>query len=150
VKSLRVDSARGIEAVAGLSLQVRANEIVGLAGVQGNGQDELVEAIAGLRQSKEGDILLEGKSIRSASPRKIRDMGAAYIPADRTTVGLSVNDSIWENTVLGHHASETFGKGFTLDKKKAYSFTQQDRRFRWRGLEGSNRPQPRFPSHCPP
>jgi simple sugar transport system ATP-binding protein len=124
VKSLKVDSARGIEAVCGLSLQIRANEIVGLAGVQGNGQDELVEAIAGLRPPRDGDILLGGESIRDASPRKIRDMGAAYIPSDRTTVGLSVNDSIWENIILGHHVSERFGKGLSLDKKKANVFTQ--------------------------
>jgi len=124
VRSLKVDSSRGIEAVCGLSMRVRANEIVGLAGVQGNGQDELVEAIAGLRQSREGDILLEGEAIHNASPRKIRDMGTAYIPSDRTLVGLSVNDSIWENMILGHHAYEKFGKGGTLDKKKANSFTQ--------------------------
>lgn len=124
VKNLKVNNSRGLEAVRGLSLRVHANEIVGLAGVQGNGQDELVEAISGLRQIVEGDVLLEGKSIRSASPRRFRDMGAAYIPSDRTTIGLSVNDTIWKNMILGHHVSGEFGRGPILDKRKANVFTE--------------------------
>jgi len=125
VRNLRVNNSRGLEAVCGLSLRIHENEIVGLAGVQGNGQDELVEAISGLRQISGGNIFLEGKNISSASPRQIRDMGAAYIPSDRTTIGLSVNDTIWKNMILGHHSSKEFGRGLSLDKRKANAFTEE-------------------------
>ena len=92
---------RGDVAVDGLSLQVRTGEIVGLAGVQGNGQDELVECIAGLRRPASGSITIDGAAM-GASPRYAREAGVAYIPADRGGVGLSLNSSIWENMAVGH------------------------------------------------
>jgi general nucleoside transport system ATP-binding protein len=125
VKGLKVDSNRGLEAVSGIDMCVRENEIVGLAGVQGNGQDELIEAITGLRTVERGDVLIGGVSLKNASPRKVREYGAAYIPADRTLVGLSVEDSIWENTLLGHHTSDAYGKRGSLDNNKAVQFTQK-------------------------
>jgi simple sugar transport system ATP-binding protein len=125
VKNLHVESNRGLEAVCGIDMNVRAGEIVGLAGVQGNGQDELVEALAGLRAAKAGDILIKNKSIIGFTPSEVRKAGVAYIPADRTLVGLSVNDSIWENTILGHHTTEKFGKGFFLNIKEAVKFAEE-------------------------
>jgi general nucleoside transport system ATP-binding protein len=92
---------RGERAVDNLSLTVRSGEIVGIAGVQGNGQDELVECIAGLRTPSEGTISIEGISA-SAAPRMAREAGLAYIPADRGGLGLSLQSPLWENLSVGH------------------------------------------------
>ena len=124
VKDLRVESNRGVMAVNGVAMNVRAAEIVGLAGVQGNGQDELVEALVGLRHTKSGDVLLNGSSIRGLSPIQVRNAGVAYIPADRTRVGLSVESSIWENLLLGHHLNGGFGSGPLLDVTRAVGFAR--------------------------
>lgn len=124
VSDLDVESNRGLPAVRGVSMNVRAREIVGLAGVQGNGQDELVEALVGLRRAKAGSILLNGESIKGLSPIKVREAGVAYIPADRTRVGLSVDSFIWENLLLGHHVDGVFGRGPLLDVNKANSFAR--------------------------
>ncbi len=125
VKDLRVMSNRGLEAVRGVSLQVRAGEIVGLAGVQGNGQDELVEVLAGLRRPTAGDILLRGSSSRDFNPRQVREAGVAYIPSDRIKVGLSLDAAIWENMLLGYHNTREFNRGGLLDVSKATSFAQE-------------------------
>ena len=80
---------------------MRAGEIVGIAGVQGNGQDELVECIAGLRTAGEGKISIDGTSA-SADPRTAREAGLAYIPVDRGGLGLSLQSPLWENLSIGH------------------------------------------------
>lgn len=99
---------RGDVAVADLSLEVRAGEIVGIAGVQGNGQDELVECVAGLRRPASGSIVIDGAHGRD-TPLKARQAGLAYIPADRGGLGLSLNSSLWENLTVGHFASVKVG-----------------------------------------
>ncbi|HWJ73624.1 MAG TPA: ABC transporter ATP-binding protein [Kaistia sp.] len=104
IRNLTVRSDRGATAVDGLSLQVRPREIVGLAGVQGNGQDELVESIAGLRRPISGHIAICGVEPATADPRASRQAGLAYIPADRGRVGLSLQSTIWENMTLGHQS----------------------------------------------
>ena len=100
---------RGERAVDDLSLTIHAGEIVGLAGVQGNGQDELVECLAGLRRPAAGHIRIGGHEVAPANPRACRTAGLAYIPADRTRVGLSQQSRIWENMTLGHLAE--FARG---------------------------------------
>ena len=90
VEGLMVAGDRGETAIDDLSLSVRAGEIVGLAGVQGNGQDELVEAITGLRRPLSGAIEVCGTPLRHADPRAARAAGLAYVPADRGRVGLSL------------------------------------------------------------
>jgi ABC-type uncharacterized transport system ATPase subunit len=101
VDNLTAIGDRGEVAVSGASMQVRGGEIVGLAGVQGNGQDELVECIAGLRAPRAGTITIAGRPL-GQTPAANRDMGLAYIPADRSAVGLSQQSSIWENLTVGH------------------------------------------------
>lgn len=93
---------RGETAVDDLSLRVQAGEIVALAGVQGNGQDELVECIAGLRRPVSGTVTICGSALSHADPGSARDAGLAYIPADRARLGLSLTSQIWENLTLGH------------------------------------------------
>ncbi len=102
VSDLRVKGDRGTLAVDGLSFSIRPGEIVGLAGVQGNGQDELVESIAGLRRIEAGRIAICGTAPAAGDPRASREAGLAYVPADRAHVGLSLQSAIWENMALGH------------------------------------------------
>jgi simple sugar transport system ATP-binding protein len=121
-KLLQVDGLtalgdRGDTAVRDLSFTVHAGEIVGLAGVQGNGQDELVECIAGLRRPLSGTVSICGVTSEHAQPRRRRDAGLAYIPADRARVGLSLTSEVWENLSLGHLWS--FSRGPILMAKAA-------------------------------
>jgi len=102
VEHLTAFGDRGETAVDDLSLSVSAGEIVALAGVQGNGQDELVECIAGLRRPVTGALRVCGKTLKHTNPRAARDAGLAYIPADRARLGLSLTSQIWENLTLGH------------------------------------------------
>ena len=105
IRELCVLGDRGAMAVDGLSLAVRPGEIVGLAGVQGNGQDELVECIAGIRRPQSGGIAICGHAPAAGDPRASRDAGLAYVPADRAHVGLSLQSAIWENMAVGHLAA---------------------------------------------
>ncbi len=102
ITDLRVLGDRGAVAVDGLSLAIRPGEIVGLAGVQGNGQDELIESIAGLRRYEAGRITICGAAPAPGEPRAARQAGLAYVPADRARVGLSLQSAIWENMAVGH------------------------------------------------
>ena len=92
--------ARGLEAVSGLSLQVAAGEIVGIAGVDGNGQAELIDAITGLRAPTSGTITADGQDITGASPHAVLDAGVGHIPTDRQRRGLVLDFSLAENIVL--------------------------------------------------
>jgi general nucleoside transport system ATP-binding protein len=102
VDGLTAIGDRGETAVNAASFSVRAGEIVGLAGVQGNGQDELIECIAGLRRPAAGTVSICGTEVGHLRPRQSRDAGLAYIPADRERVGLSLTSQVWENLSLGH------------------------------------------------
>ncbi len=86
-----------------VSLEIRSGEILGVAGVQGNGQTELVEAITGLRDVSSGRVVLNGRDITSLSPRSIRDAGVAHIPEDRQERGLVLEFTVAENLILGRH-----------------------------------------------
>ncbi len=105
VDDLSVLGDRGALAVDGLSLAIHPGEIVGLAGVQGNGQDELIESIAGLRRPVSGRIAICGAAPALGDPRAARRAGLAYVPADRARVGLSLQSAIWENMAIGHLAA---------------------------------------------
>ena len=100
VEDLHVRDARGLEAVRGVSLEVRAGEIVGIAGVDGNGQTELIDAITGLTHVESGRIEAAGKDITNASPRESLDAGAGHIPEDRQRRGLVLDFSLAENIAL--------------------------------------------------
>lgn len=97
-----------------VSLDVRAGEILGIAGVQGNGQTELVEAITGLTRSAGGKITLLGKDITQASPRQITELGSAHVPEDRQLDGLVLPFPTAENLVLCTYYKEPFSKGLIL------------------------------------
>jgi general nucleoside transport system ATP-binding protein len=100
VEDLRVDDERGLEAVRGISFEVRAGEIVGIAGVDGNGQSELIDAITGLRRPKSGRIVVGGQDMTRASSRDSLDAGVGHIPEDRQRRGLVLDFTLAENIAL--------------------------------------------------
>ena len=112
VQDLRVRDDRGLEAVRGLSLTVYAGQIFGVAGVDGNGQAELVEAITGLRRAHGGRILLQGQDITNWSPRQCHLRGVAHIPQDRQVRGLVMDMSVAENLVLDCYFLPPFSRGW--------------------------------------
>ena len=100
ITDLVVRDDRGLPAVNGVSLTVRAGEIMALAGVQGNGQTELVEAIAGMRRVESGTVTLRGRDITNHSPRQVLDAGLGHVPEDRHLHGLVLSMSVADNLVL--------------------------------------------------
>jgi len=116
-----VDS-RGLPALKDVSLKLRAGEILGIAGVAGNGQSELVEVITGLRPVESGTIHLEGEDITRTTARERIDRGLAHIPEDRQRRGLVMGFSLVENILLGYEDSEPFKRGPILDYDAADRF----------------------------
>ncbi|MEZ5176336.1 MAG: ABC transporter ATP-binding protein [Acidimicrobiia bacterium] len=115
VTELVVLDDRNNRAVDGLSLQVRAGEIVGIAGVQGNGQTELVESITGLRPSIGGVVELNGEDITTKSPRAIHKMQVAHVPEDRQRSGLVLPFTVTENMVLDTYYERPISRGILMD-----------------------------------
>jgi ABC-type uncharacterized transport system ATPase subunit len=105
VRDLRVRDDRGLETVRGVSLSVRSGEIVALAGVDGNGQNELVEAITGLRRPQSGEIRVAGREVGGAGVRATSDAGVAHIPEDRQRRGLVLPFTLAENLALREYRS---------------------------------------------
>jgi simple sugar transport system ATP-binding protein len=108
LRELTVRSDRGHAALDGLSLELRSGEILGLAGVSGNGQKELADTLAGLRRAESGSALLKGVEILGKSPRQIIDAGLGYIPEDRHSEGIVPSFSVRENLVLKDFGSDRF------------------------------------------
>ncbi len=102
IKNLSVSGNHG-PAVKDVSFSVRAGEIVGIAGIEGNGQTELVEALSGLARSSHGTVEFDGRNITNVSARKLKELGVAHIPEDRHKRGLLLNSDLEENAVLGVH-----------------------------------------------
>src|SRR5699024_4028980 len=97
VQDITVKEDRGVEAVKKLSLEVHAGEVLGIAGIDGNGQSELIQAITGLAKVESGKISLNGKEIQNNPPRKITENGLGHIPEDRHKYGLILPMSLEEN-----------------------------------------------------
>jgi len=112
VRDLAAADDSGAPRLRGISFQVRAGEIFGIAGVEGNGQRELVEVINGLRPAASGDIILEDRNLSGQSPRRIRDRSVAHIPEDRHGRGLLLDFTLWENAVLGLQHRRRFSRGW--------------------------------------
>ncbi|HYM84304.1 MAG TPA: ABC transporter ATP-binding protein [Candidatus Dormibacteraeota bacterium] len=115
VSSLQVNDDRGNEVVRGVDIDVRAGEILGVAGVAGNGQDELVEAIIGLRRPSGGRVSLDGKDVTRHTPRDMNEAGVAYVPADRHRFGLVLSFSLADNLVLTSYYRQPYARGFVRD-----------------------------------
>lgn len=117
VENLQAKDKRGVDVLKGVNLSVRSGEIVGLAGVDGNGQSEFIEVITGLRKAKAGSINLNGEEIINKSSRQIIDKGVGHIPEDRHKRGLILKYSLYENAVLGKHHKSPFSKGIVMNYK---------------------------------
>jgi len=118
IKDLTVRNNRGLPAVKNLSLNVRSGEILGIAGVDGNGQSELVEALTGLRPAEKGTILVNGKDITKTSIRERISAGIGHIPEDRHKHGLVLDFRLDENLILKTYQSKNYAKPFgVLDPK---------------------------------
>ena len=111
-----------------VSLQVRRGEIVGIAGVEGNGQHELVSSIIGTMDPHSGEIRLDGTEITHWSVRERREAGIAYVPQDRHAEGLLLSAPLWENTALGHQTQAPFAKGIWIDRDGTRERTEEIRR----------------------
>lgn len=123
INNLCTRNDRGHEALCNLSLHVRSGEIVGIAGVSGNGQRELFESIIGVRKADSGEILLQGKNIKNLPIKAIGAMGISHIPEDRLKEGVVSDFSIAENLVLGLHHHRFFNKhGWHLDQNEVTEF----------------------------
>jgi len=125
IRGLRVRDDRGHEAVQGVDLEVRAGEIVGVAGVAGNGQDELVEAIIGLRPVAGGRISLEGRDVTTWSPRDMNEAGVGYVPADRHRFGVVLSFSIADNLSLTSYYKAPFARGLVRDEAAIESTAEE-------------------------
>jgi simple sugar transport system ATP-binding protein len=110
-----VDDDRGVRAVDGVSFEIRAGEVFGIAGVDGNGQSELVEAITGLRAATDGRVLFEEADISGTSRRERIESGIAYIPEDRHERGIVLDYDLVENALLGNQTLSPFARGRLLD-----------------------------------
>ncbi len=119
VENLQALDDRGLPAVKGMTLDVRAGEILGVAGIEGNGQSELIEALAGLRPVRGGDIEILGKRALGLDPGQIRALGVAHIPEDRLRTGVSAKASVTENLLAGRQRKWPFSKFGHLRRREA-------------------------------
>jgi simple sugar transport system ATP-binding protein len=115
VSDLVVDDDRGVRAVDGVDLEVRAGEILGIAGVDGNGQSELIDAITGLRAPETGEVRFSGADVTDASRRRRIESGMAYIPEDRQERGVVMDFDLVENALLGSQHARAFGSNGRID-----------------------------------
>ncbi|GAA1542022.1 ABC transporter ATP-binding protein [Actinomadura kijaniata] len=125
IRNLTVRDATGRPVVDDVTLTIRAGEILGIAGVEGNGQAELVEAIMGMRAPDSGTVALDGADITGWETRRRRERGVGFIPEDRHRHGLLLESSLWENRVLGHQTRKPNVKGPWVDRAGARRDTER-------------------------
>ena len=125
VKDLTVKSDDGVVKVKNVSFSVKKGEIVGVAGVTGSGQGELIESLFGLRRPESGEIRYKGENITHLSPRGHRVDRIGYVPQDRLGTGCARDSSILENCIMGYHVAHKFKNPLLVNKKEAEGFSKQ-------------------------
>jgi len=120
VENLHAEDDRHQPVVNGLNLEVRAGEILGVAGVQGNGQTELVEVLTGLRPSAEGHVWIMGTETTHASPRQVIELGVAHVPEDRQKDGLVLSYPVYDNLVLCNYYQPPFARGILINDEAIF------------------------------
>ncbi len=125
VEDLHVKDVRGLPAVNGVSFNVRAGEVLGIAGVQGNGQTELAEALTGLRHIEGGHFSLSGKDLTGQPPRPITETGLAHIPEDRQRHGLVLSYSVADNMMLCDYYQSRFSRGTVINQAQVDANAQK-------------------------
>ncbi len=123
-EKMKVINDRGLCAVNDISLEIKENEILGIAGIAGNGQTELCEALVGLRNLKSGSIRLGNKILTKASPKTFISAGIRYIPADRKGTGLVPNMDVNENSILKRYWQVPVSRGITINWKIVFEFAK--------------------------
>lgn len=124
VNDLWTSGEKEISKIRGISLEVKRGEIVGVAGIDGNGQSEFIESLVGLRKVERGQVLLENKDITNLNPKKVRQAGVTYIPEDRNTRGLNRELSIAEN-LIATNVDSKFSKGVILNTNKMKEYADR-------------------------
>lgn len=126
VKDIKARDNRGLLALKGIDFYIRRGEVLGIAGVEGNGQSELVEVLTGLRQLEDGIIYINEEKIIPKNPKHMRDLGIAHVPEDRLGVGLSEDATLTENMMMGIQYREEYAKhGIHLNKEKIRNRTNK-------------------------
>jgi simple sugar transport system ATP-binding protein len=148
VEGLTVRDEKGVARVEDVSFEIRAGEIVGIAGVAGNGQSELLQAIAGILPVASGRILIDGRDVAAADPAEMRGCGLAHVPEDRLRMGLVKAFAAYESAILGYHRDKALGPGPLLDqgrlvsdlaaKMQKYDVRPQNPRLKTANFSGGN------------
>ena len=129
VENLNVKDDLDVTRVKNVNLEIRAGEILGLAGVTGNGQTELLEALSGIRKVESGEIYLEGKKISDSQnfldPRELKERGLAHVPEDRQRMGLVTDFKAYENLIFGYQDQQPFSKSSILNHKDIISHSKK-------------------------
>ncbi|GMA57283.1 hypothetical protein GCM10025858_17860 [Alicyclobacillus sacchari] len=125
VHDLHVRDFGRMERVKGVNLELRRGEILGLAGIDGNGQFELADAIAGLLKPEQGQIIFDGDDITRWSPAERTERGIAYVPQDRQLDGLVLSFNLVENTILRDFRKRPFAKNGVIDRTAATNYTER-------------------------
>lgn len=127
VEAMTVLNEFGRPSVEDISLTVHKGEILGIAGIEGNGQAELIDAIVGIESPSAGKVMLEGHDLSGSSVADRRDAGLAYVPKDRHEEGLLLSAPLWENAALGSHEKVPFAKRWLVDRKASRARTDEIR-----------------------
>jgi simple sugar transport system ATP-binding protein len=125
VTDLVAEDIRHQPVLRGVDLQVRAGEVLGVAGVQGNGQTELVEVLTGLHPASGGSVCIAGQEVTNAPPRTITELGVAHIPEDRQRDGLVLSFPIFDNLILCTYYQQPFAQGPALQFEQVYDYAEQ-------------------------
>ncbi len=125
VKELEAKKNNGTKALKGISFSVKAGEVLGIAGVAGNGQTELAEVLCGLRNAIGGSVHLKTKDITNYSPRQLTELNVAHIPEDRHHTGLILDFSIKENAMIGLYYRSPYSTGVQINHKYISNHTEQ-------------------------
>ena len=129
VENLTVKDDLNVTRVKNVNLEIHAGEILGLAGVTGNGQTELLEALSGIRKVESGEIYLEGKKISDSQnfldPRELKERGLAHVPEDRQRMGLVTDFKAYENLIFGYQDQQPFSKSSILNHKDIISHSKK-------------------------
>src|SRR5699024_5949293 len=122
VRNIKAKDNRGLLALKGIDFNIKKGEVLGIAGIEGNGQSELVEVLTGLREMEDGSLYINEEKVIPKDPRFMRELGIAHVPEDRLATGLSANATLTENMMMGIQYNEEYAKGgIHLNKEKIRS-----------------------------
>lgn len=125
LNNIVVNESRGLQAVKGLDLEVRAGEVVGIAGIDGNGQTELIQALTGLRKIESGTVAFKGQDITNKKPRAITEMGIGHVPEDRHKYGLVLDMTVAENIALQTYYQKPLSNRGMLNYQQINTYARQ-------------------------